>query len=144
MMFLLIVFQKEYTSRHPKGELPVKINDVLFSFHAIAMNCVFIFQCLFYERAEQRISPSMATLLMGLWVSIVGVLFLAVAERVSWLQYLYFLSYIKVGTTPIKYTPQVSVAQTGEGGRGEGGGVRAHQQEGKTNIMHKILFLVRL
>jgi cystinosin len=102
-----LIFQREYTSRHPKGELPVKINDVLFSFHAIAMNCILIGQCLCYERAEQKISLSMGTLVCGLWASIFGVLFFTIAEKVAWLQYLYFLSYIKVGTTPIKYTPQV-------------------------------------
>lgn len=104
-----LLLQKEYTSRHPKGELPVKINDVLFSFHAITMNCILIGQCLCYERAEQKISMSMGTLVCGLWVSIFGVLFFAIAEKVAWLEYLYFLSYIKVGTTPIKYTPQVGI-----------------------------------
>ena len=94
-------------SLHRKGELPVKINDVLFSVHAITMNAIYIGQCIFYEREGQRISMSMGTLVCGLWVSMFGVLFFAIAEKVSWLQYLYFLSYIKVGTTPIKYTPQV-------------------------------------
>ena len=66
-----------------------------------------MFQCLLYERGEQRLSPAMLTLVGGLWVSMGCGLFAGIAEKVTWLQYLYFLSYIKVGTTPIKYTPQV-------------------------------------
>ena len=43
----------------------------------------------------------------GMWLSIFSGLIAATMDRLSWLQYLYYLSYIKVGTTPIKYTPQV-------------------------------------
>ena len=48
------------------------------------------------------------TLVGGMWLSIFSGLIAAIMDRLSWLQYLYYLSYIKVGTTPIKYTPQVS------------------------------------
>lgn len=45
----------------------------------------------------------------GLWLTIFSGLIAAIMHRLTWLQYLYYLSYIKVGTTPIKYTPQVGM-----------------------------------
>ena len=71
------------------------------------MNLILIGQCYVYERGDQKVSSSMVTLVGGLWMTMIGGLFAAITERVTWLRYLYYLSYIKVGTTPIKYTPQV-------------------------------------
>ncbi len=102
-------FQKEYTKLHPRGELPVHLNDVLFSVHSVTMNIVLVVQCLIYERGEQKISLPMWTLVGGLWLTIFVALGASITEKINWLQYLYYLSYIKVGTTPIKYTPQVCV-----------------------------------
>ena len=101
------LLQKAYTVIHPRGELPVKFNDVLFSLHAVSMNIILIVQCLVYERADQKVSVPMMTLVGGLWLTIACGLSAAITEKMAWLQYLYYLSYIKVGTTPIKYTPQV-------------------------------------
>jgi len=50
---------------------------------------------------------SMITLVCGLWVTMGAGLFAAICEKVTWIHYIYYLSYIKVSTTPIKYTPQV-------------------------------------
>ena len=95
---------------HPKGELPVRLNDVLFSLHAISMNLILLLQCIIYEKADQKVSLPMWMLVGGLWITGFCTLGAAIVEKISWLQYLYYLSYIKVGTTPIKYTPQVSTA----------------------------------
>ena len=108
MVFLYFHSQKDYTKLHPKGLLPVKINDVLFSIHAVLMNSVLILQCYVYERGEQKLSSSMITLVGGLWSTMVVGLFMAISEKIKWIRYIYYLSYIKVGTTPIKYTPQVN------------------------------------
>jgi cystinosin len=101
--------QKEFTLLHPKGELPVKLNDVFFSCHAILMNIVILVQCFLLERGEQKVSLPMTVLVGGLWVTILSCLTGAIMERISWMQFIYYLAYIKVGTTPIKYTPQVLV-----------------------------------
>ena len=71
------------------------------------MNLILILQCCVYERAEQRVTATMLSLLLAIWSIIIGGLFMAISERLSWIRYIYYLSYIKVGTTPIKYTPQV-------------------------------------
>ena len=102
------LIQKQYHQLHPKGELPVHLNDVLFSFHAISMNLILLLQCSMFDSGEQKVSMPMCTLVGGLWVTVLSTLGAAIMEKISWLQYIYYLSYIKVGTTPIKYTPQVS------------------------------------
>ena len=55
-----------------------------------------------------QVAMVVVALVGGMWLSIFSGLIAAIMDRLSWLQYLYYLSYIKVGTTPIKYTPQVS------------------------------------
>lgn len=112
MLFNLAMYynnnvQKDYHKLHPRGELPVKEQDVYFSVHAVTMNLVLVLQCLTLERGDQRIGVSMGILLCGLWISITSGLVTALVEKVRWLTYLYYLSYIKVGTTPVKYAPQV-------------------------------------
>lgn len=37
-------------------------------------------------------------------------LFVAVAQKISWLDYLYYFSYIKLGVTLVKYIPQVQLS----------------------------------
>ena len=71
------------------------------------MNVCLVLQCVFLERAEQKISTPMASLVASLWVVVFLGLLAGIIEKVSWLQYLYFLSFIKVMSTPIKLTPQV-------------------------------------
>ena len=103
------LLQKDYHKIHPRGELPVKEQDVYFSCHAVTMNLVLVLQCLMLDRGDQRIGISMGVLLCGLWISIASGLVTAMVQKVRWLTYLYYLSYIKVGTTPVKYAPQVSL-----------------------------------
>ena len=47
-------------------------------------------------------------LLSLMWLTIFITLFVAVGNKLSWLNYLYVLSYIKLAVTLIKYVPQVS------------------------------------
>ena len=48
--------QREYIKYHPRGELPVKANDAVFSMHAVILNIIIICQCLLFERGEQKVS----------------------------------------------------------------------------------------
>ena len=62
------------------------------------------------QRGGQKISK-FALVLVGLaWLFIIVMLFVVVLgdNLVTWLQYLYYFSYIKLGVTIIKYIPQVS------------------------------------
>ena len=46
-------------------------------------------------------------LLAVAWTFALVSLFVAVAGKITWLDYLYFFSYIKLAVTLVKYIPQV-------------------------------------
>lgn len=85
-------------------------NDVFFAVHAVAATLITVIQCFIYERGSQRVSYTATAILVLLMVSIVVVAILT-AEQVSasftWLEYLLFLSYVKLAISVMKYSPQV-------------------------------------
>lgn len=46
-------------------------------------------------------------LLTAMWLVIFISLFVSVGNKLSWLDYLYVLSYVKLAVTLVKYVPQV-------------------------------------
>lgn len=48
-LFAFEVVQKEYEIRHPRSQIPVQINDVVFAVHAALATFACIIQCLIYE-----------------------------------------------------------------------------------------------
>ncbi|XP_064626519.1 cystinosin-like [Lineus longissimus] len=95
-----------YKEQHPRGINPVQLNDVFFCIHAVALTIIVLIQVLIYDRGGQRVSRVCIILLALMWlfagVSLVVVLF----HKITWLDYLYFFSYIKIAITLIKYVPQ--------------------------------------
>ncbi|XP_071952166.1 cystinosin-like [Antedon mediterranea] len=108
-MFWIPHIQEQYEEKHPRGINPVLINDVCFTLHAIFITAVTIIQCLIYERGDQRVSNICRALLIlaGLFSFITLIITIASKENlISWLDYIYYFSYIKLGVTLIKYIPQ--------------------------------------
>lgn len=98
----------EYMSQHPRGINPVQLNDVIFTLHAVFVTIITIIQCFIYDRGSQKISKFCLTLISLAWLFIIVTLFVVIFgdNLISWLQYLYYFSYIKLGVTVIKYIPQ--------------------------------------
>lgn len=98
----------EYMSQHPRGINPVQLNDVIFTLHAVFVTIITIIQCFIYDRGSQKISKICLTLISLAWLFIIVTLFVVIFgdNLISWLQYLYYFSYIKLGVTIIKYIPQ--------------------------------------
>lgn len=98
----------EYMSQHPRGINPVQLNDVIFTLHAVFVTIITIIQCFIYDRGSQKISKFCLTLVSLAWLFIIVTLFVVIFgdNLISWLQYLYYFSYIKLGVTIIKYIPQ--------------------------------------
>ncbi|CAF3706568.1 unnamed protein product [Rotaria sordida] len=98
--------QQQYFAQHPHGVLPVLLNDVIFSGHAVFACSVTIIQSLIYERGNQRVSYVARAL------GAVGVVFLLISTIISLshhlptLTLLYFFSYVKLAITILKYCPQ--------------------------------------
>ncbi len=65
---------------------------------------------LFIQRGGQKVSKVAIGLLVIGWTFAFVSLFVAVAQKISWLDYLYYFSYIKLGVTLVKYIPQVQLS----------------------------------
>lgn len=105
-MYWVDSVKKEYADAHPRGINPVQLNDVIFTIHAVFVTIITIFQCTLYERGGQKLSKVCVLLVTGSWLFILVSLFVTVAKVITWLTYLYYFSYVKLGVTLIKYVPQ--------------------------------------
>lgn len=97
--------QEEYASRHPRGLIPVLLNDVVFGLHAMFATSITIIQCFIYERDNQRVSRIASCILGAIAIIVLVTLILAASGVVYWLDFLYYCSYIKLAMI-IKYVPQ--------------------------------------
>lgn len=98
--------EQEYLDNHPRGINPVQLNDVIFTLHAVFVTLLTIFQCFIYERGGQRVSKISMILVCGAWLFIIVALVITLFKVITWLNYLYYFSYVKLGVTLIKYIPQ--------------------------------------
>ncbi|XP_072246367.1 cystinosin isoform X2 [Leuresthes tenuis] len=105
-MFWVPYIKEEFLKRNPNGINPVNANDVFFSLHAVLLCVVYISQAVVYERGSQKVSWTALFLLLIGWAFALISLFLAMAKQITWLDYLYYFSYIKLAVTIIKYVPQ--------------------------------------
>ncbi|XP_053131574.1 cystinosin [Hemicordylus capensis] len=105
-LFWISSIQEQFLQRYPNGVNPVTSNDVFFSLHAVAVTLFIIFQCLIYKRGDQKVSRVAIGLLVLAWVFVFATLSVAAAGEISWLQFLFYFSYVKLAVTLIKYFPQ--------------------------------------
>ncbi|KAK6742603.1 hypothetical protein RB195_010078 [Necator americanus] len=98
--------QAQYEQAHPHSPIPVLLNDVFFPTHAFLACSFTAFQCFIYERGNQRISYTCATITV---VMAIGSLIAGIAtafDFINMLQFVTSLSYIKMAVTLFKYIPQ--------------------------------------
>ncbi|KAK3794613.1 hypothetical protein RRG08_003759 [Elysia crispata] len=105
-MYWVNEVKEEYFSHHQRGINPVQLNDVIFTLHAVFITFITIIQCFLYERGTQRVSYVCIILVTGSWLFAGVSLVVTLVHKISWLTYLYYFSYIKLGVTLIKYVPQ--------------------------------------
>ncbi|XP_069575810.1 cystinosin [Brachyistius frenatus] len=105
-LFWVPYIEVEFLKKNPNGINPVNSNDVFFSLHAVLLCLLYILQAAVYERGGQRVSWTARVLLLVGWTFAAVTLFLAVGRKITWLDYLYYFSYIKLAVTLIKYIPQ--------------------------------------
>jgi cystinosin len=106
-LFFVLSVQEMYLSAHPGGVIPVRINDVFFALHQTLMITTIVMQILFYDRAGQSVSKMACGLVSALLLFIIVSFVLDLTNIISWLTFLYFLSYIKLICTVIMFIPQV-------------------------------------
>lgn len=111
-VYFIPFIQEEYFQLHPKGRNPVLFNDVFFSFHAALATSIIVYQCLIYERGNQRVSLMARLILFLYFLVILFCSALVYLNRMSWLEFLLSCSYIKLTVTMIKYVPQALMNYT--------------------------------
>jgi cystinosin len=104
--------QRAYRRKHNGSESQVALSDVFFAVHGFAITCVILWQIYYYERGDQKISKfclcicALAITAIIIFASIVLGEGAGNADFFNFLNFLYMLSYIKLGITLIKYFPQ--------------------------------------
>jgi cystinosin len=108
--------QEEYQKANNGHSNQVQVNDVFFALHALLLTVVIVAQIFLYDRDTKgsagRITMFASVLTGGTFGLIVLYAILILAgiqsgELFTWLNWLYTLSYVKLGVTLIKYIPQV-------------------------------------
>lgn len=105
-LFWMKSIQDQYFDKFGGSVIPVQPNDVFFALHAVVLTTITIIQCIVFERADQSISL-VTKILTGLaWLFLVVSLIPTLVHKITWLTYMDFFSYVKLGITLIKYIPQ--------------------------------------
>ncbi|CAJ0907904.1 13206_t:CDS:2 [Entrophospora sp. SA101] len=90
--------QKEYQDKNGNKDNLVRANDVFFALHALLLSTITLVQSFIYKVTSTFIKIS---LVMMILISI-GIYF----SKFQWIDLIYFLSYIKLLISLIKYVPQ--------------------------------------
>jgi cystinosin len=100
----------------PNAHISVQSNDVAFAVHALILSTCTLGQIAYYDGLMQAHGPSQSifyTVLVLLTLMILSPVLVALSAngllpwRLTWLDYLYVLSFLKIGVSLIKYIPQV-------------------------------------
>lgn len=107
--------QQEYRIANNGHSNQVQLNDVFFALHALLLTVIIVAQIFIYDKDTHgtagRITLFAAVLTGGTFGIIVlfAILVLAGIDAggvFTWLNWLYMLSYVKLGVTLVKYIPQ--------------------------------------
>ncbi|PAA52560.1 hypothetical protein BOX15_Mlig026004g5 [Macrostomum lignano] len=102
--------QVMYHQQHPRGVIPVQLADCIFALHCFGITIFQGIQCFIYERGGQKLSIIGSLLLGGMASFLLICLILTAACGatcgLTWLQFIYFASYLKLLITLVKYVPQ--------------------------------------
>uniref|UniRef100_A0A1D1XRV4 Cystinosin n=1 Tax=Anthurium amnicola TaxID=1678845 RepID=A0A1D1XRV4_9ARAE len=99
--------RQEYRDRNNGKDNLVQINDVAFSLNALILSIVTLTQTFIYKRdSSQRISTVAFSLISILLLFATSLLFGAFFGLCHWIDLLYYLSYVKLSFSFIKYVPQ--------------------------------------
>ncbi|KAH7726961.1 Protein CTNS-1 a [Aphelenchoides avenae] len=98
--------QELYLKAHPRSNSPVLINDLVFAAHALFACIVTGVQCFFYERGNQRVSYICRGWSTVLVLFSIGSLIVSLFDVINYLQFVTYLSYVKMAVTLSKYFPQ--------------------------------------
>ena len=114
MLYFSCYIRSEYSRSHDGHPPAVHINDVAFSLHALVITVIVFTQRTVYGSIRHSVSALTSSFCIisicvaGVWA--VALLLMPDAAffiQFDWLTWVYFLSYIKLAITLVKYVPQV-------------------------------------
>ena len=105
-MYTSEIIKEEYRLREGTLLVPVKSNDLAFSLHGIFACLITAFQCMVYNRGNQKISKICLIITSAIMIYVVAIGVCKILSMFLWLDFLTYLSYIKILITIIKYIPQ--------------------------------------
>jgi len=107
-IFFSPLLRQEYDKAHPNKPLPIRPNDlasITHNFFAIMVITVLV-KTANRSQAPQRFTwPALGILVASVVSPLIGVV-LAAYSRISWLQTVYILGYVKTALGLVKYAPQ--------------------------------------
>lgn len=95
------LYRKKYGA-----EVTVQSNDVAFAIHALLLSSITLAQIAYYRGSKRPSKIIVAVIVLVLMLCAVYPV-LVIYNLFSWLDYLYVLSFVKIGISLIKYMPQV-------------------------------------
>ncbi|KAI7863101.1 PQ loop repeat-domain-containing protein, partial [Mucor mucedo] len=100
--------QDEYKQRNNSKENLVRANDVMFSVHAFLISLFTLIQTFYYKKDYlQHVSRIAQYLIWTAIVGAAGMLFTIYTGHSMWIDLMYYLSYVKLMISLVKYVPQV-------------------------------------
>jgi len=103
----------EYAKRNNGSSSLVQANDVVFATHATIITLLTIIQCFIYESNGQRVStPVVVASASVVLLSTISIICIKLqiqpfGHQFKVLDWLYWLGYLKLGVSVVKYIPQV-------------------------------------
>lgn len=107
LFFNLLGVRDEYERAHHGHASAVRANDVVFAVHAFTISAVLLVQIAVYPRGTQCFSVVCKLSLAFFAVSALAGVVLAALHKLTILELLYALSFVKLAITCTKYMPQV-------------------------------------
>lgn len=100
--------QRQYRERNDGKDNLVRINDVFFAVHAFCLSVIVVFQSFIFKRdPTQRASRTTRYLITVTFLGGIWTIFGASAGIYQWIDVVYYLSYVKLAVSVIKYVPQL-------------------------------------
>jgi len=89
------------------SEVTVQSNDVAFAIHALALSSITLAQIIYYRGSEKASKIILFFIVLILLLCATVPMLILKFKLYTWLDYLYVLSFVKIGISLIKYIPQV-------------------------------------
>ena len=104
--------ERQYKARNGQdADITVQTNDVAFCIHALVLSTIALIQIGAFGGVEALKPSKTVQYFIGgiLFVAFfyLGLVLIDLTTKFNWLDFLYFLSYIKIGISFVKYVPQV-------------------------------------